>query len=90
MDERDKGGFTPLMWACYHGQVPIVTSLLNRGVNINATNSKGENALLFASCNGHSDIVKILLEHKMDVDHTDEVNGKLVTKVYFTSLLLLL
>lgn len=72
LDEPDKDGLTPLMWASYYGQVPIVNELLTRGVNINAETSRGENALLLASCNGHSDIVRILLEHKMDVDHVDE------------------
>jgi len=72
LDETDKDGLTPLMWASFYGQVPMINTLLGRKVNINAQNSRGENALLLASCNGHSDIVKMLLDNKMDVDHVDE------------------
>ncbi|GAB6019003.1 hypothetical protein CHUAL_000636 [Chamberlinius hualienensis] len=72
LDDPDDDGLTPLMWAAYYGQLPMVIALIARRVNLHAETKRGETALLLASYNGHSDVVKLLLENNMDVDHTDE------------------
>jgi len=56
-------GETPLMAASRAGSVPAVRLLLDRGVDVNATDSfQNESALMWASAEGHLDVVDMLLK----------------------------
>ena len=48
--------------------------LLEHSVNVNISHINGRTALIQASQNGHTDVVKLLLKHKANVNATDE-NG---------------
>ena len=53
----------PALWKlCQDGKLDEVRSELERGGDVNNKNSLGETALLWAVCNGHNSIVKLLLE----------------------------
>ncbi|XP_036452185.1 KN motif and ankyrin repeat domain-containing protein 4-like [Colossoma macropomum] len=66
-------GQTALHLAVRHGRVSTVQQLLAQGANINAQDQAGTTALISACDRGHTDIVRILLEHPdCDVSLTDK------------------
>lgn len=73
LNKRDENGLTPLLWASANGQLIVVKYLQDMKVDIDITGNHGENALLFASCYGYSEIVKLLLQLGMNVNFVDEV-----------------
>lgn len=48
--------------AAGEGNIEIIKNLMSK-VNINAQNDYGETAIMFACCNGHENIVKLLLQN---------------------------
>jgi ankyrin repeat protein len=60
-------GSTPLMYAAQRGKLDCVTFLIERGVNVNATNNKKYTALDFAEENDEFDIVTMLLKNGTNV-----------------------
>ncbi|XP_017558890.1 KN motif and ankyrin repeat domain-containing protein 2-like [Pygocentrus nattereri] len=66
-------GQTALHLAVRHGRVSTVQQLLAQGANINAQDQAGTTALISACDRGHTDIVRILLEHPdCDINLTDK------------------
>ena len=57
--------------AAKRGDVESVGDLLKQGVNVDAPSKYQATALSFASQHGHSDVVKLLLEHNAKVDVKD-------------------
>ena len=49
-----------LMDAVYEGNLAKVKEFVENGANVNLTNKKGYTALMYASENGHTDIVEFL------------------------------
>ena len=73
INKVDENGLTPILWAAAFGQMAALNLLLANGANPNYRGPSGENAILFASANGHCHIVKILLALNVNVNSTDEV-----------------
>jgi len=71
-DIRSKSpdGFTPLHLAAFFGQTATAAALLSRGapVDIVSENDLGVHPLNSAVAGGHSEIVRLLLEHGADPD----------------------
>ena len=63
VDVVNNEGDTPLMWACFMGDKPVVELLIGRGVDVNVKNNSGNTALDFASSKKHEGIVELLLKH---------------------------
>ena len=62
INENNKNGDSPLIWASVKGHLEIVKILLsNKNININHANIKGNTALILACIEGHIEIVKLLL-----------------------------
>jgi outer membrane protein assembly factor BamB len=60
-----------LLEAARKGDLAGAKRLLDKGVDVNAKTAYGMTALGFAAERGHTDIVKLLLERKADVDAQD-------------------
>jgi len=60
-----------LVDAAFQGDIQKVAQLLRLNINPNAFDRKGVNALAAASANGHSGVVKLLLENGADVNAKD-------------------
>ena len=63
-------GKTPLHAACQNGDIEIVKKLLDDDrTEVNLVNPyDGNNALMYASAEGHSEIVDLLLRRKVDLN----------------------
>lgn len=61
-------GSTALIVAGYHGGVDVVTLLLAKGANIEATDINGCTSLIYASRNGHAKVVNLLVAKGADIE----------------------
>jgi ankyrin repeat protein len=69
-------GETPLLAAARAGSVPAVRLLLTRGVDVNAAESfQNTTALMWASAEGHADVVSVLLEGGADPNRQARVTS---------------
>ena len=59
------------MPASKNGKLVDVQYILNQGVDVNTMDYHGKTALMWASSQGHIDIVKELLERNVDVNVQD-------------------
>jgi ankyrin repeat protein len=73
LNVKDSCGASPLALAVSEKSCPIGTieALVKAGAAIESVDAKGRTPLLCASISGHSDAVKILLDHKASVTHCD-------------------
>ena len=70
-DVENEYGWTPLMLASYYGKSEVVRYLLSlKSVNPNKTNSFGLTALKFCVYGFHHDILLMLLDQNVDVNHS--------------------
>ena len=60
MECTDDDGWTALMYASHHGHLPIVTFLLEQGVDIHKITHSGLKASQLAYFNGHYEISQLL------------------------------
>lgn len=63
VDARDKKGWTPLYLACVNDLPRMVELLANKGANVNP--KKGPSPLVGAVMDGHTHVVRVLLEKKV-------------------------
>ena len=68
VNEREKGGVTPLMCAAIKGYTRPMKFLLENDADINATTDEGETALMLAAGIGKVEAVKLLLAARADVN----------------------
>src|SRR5262245_39361745 len=61
-------------WACAYGRTPVVDFLVQAGIDIGERHH-GETGLHWAAYGGHSEVVKLLLEHRAPVDVRDDRFG---------------
>jgi hypothetical protein len=59
-----------LFFAC-HGDAAGVEGLLGGGIDVNSINLDGRTALHVAACEGHKDVVRVLLKWKANIDARD-------------------
>ena len=76
IEETDKDGFTPLLWAAREGMEKVVTLLLAHGANPNHRDWwMGANAGHKAGYWGRTDVMKILVQNKLDINVRGLANG---------------
>lgn len=66
---KDNNGNTALFLALEKENIASIKLLLERGVNVNSVNNKGETPLIFASKNGLEKVVEFLVNYQ-DIDVT--------------------
>lgn len=72
IDERNKYGHTPLIWAAWHGQVQVISFLLKKGAKIEEEANFKHTALIEACRNNRLSTVQYLIkEWKANVKHYD-------------------
>lgn len=60
-----------LLFMASKGDVNGVEELLNEGIDVNSIDLDGRTALHIASCEGHYDVVKVLLSRRANIDARD-------------------
>ncbi len=70
---KDPHGFTALLLAASPGRtdaqaLPLVQTLIDGGADVNTTNSTGQTSLLAAALSGKAATVRLLLEHRANVN----------------------
>jgi hypothetical protein len=61
-------GRLPLICAAKYGNTAVVEQLLSKGADVNAVDAQGWTALSIAAYRGHAECVKVLLEHRPNVN----------------------
>ncbi len=67
---KNKDGYSPLILACYSGNIEVVRYLVEHSKNLNG-GSKYGTPLMAASVKGYEKIVALLLEKGVDVNASD-------------------
>ena len=70
INQVNEGGNSPLILACYKGNVEVATFLIKNVKDINFNSPMGT-ALMAATVKGNVDLVKLLLESKANINATD-------------------
>jgi len=52
---------TPLYFACQEGHLPVVTFLINKGANLEASEIDGSRPLHISASQGHLEVVKAMI-----------------------------
>ena len=66
----DAYGVTPLMRACFRGNLKLARLLIEKGANPNARTRYGFTPLIYAASSGNAAVAKLLLEHGAEVNVT--------------------
>ena len=64
------------------GKTDLAIKKIENGADVNAKDNDGDTPLIWASCEGHTEIVKLLLAHGADVNTKDNDGG---TPLYYAS-----
>lgn len=75
------GRFTPLMRAAKLGRLDIVDELLTLGVDLNALNADGCNALWLACYNGSHELIERLIAAGVNIDQQNGNGASALTYV---------
>ncbi|XP_048465359.1 ankyrin repeat and SAM domain-containing protein 3 [Rhincodon typus] len=70
-NQKNRGGWTPLMYASYIGHDTIVHLLLEAGVDVNMTTERGQSALMLAASCGNESIAYFLLQQGAELELKD-------------------
>ncbi|MBF0500201.1 MAG: ankyrin repeat domain-containing protein [Candidatus Riflebacteria bacterium] len=73
VEGRNPSGMTPIMAAAYFGLEQVVQALLKAHANGDAQNSQnGATALMLATLKGHAEVVRILVQARVDMHLMDK------------------
>lgn len=72
VNETNLHGFSPLIIACYGGNLDVVSFLIEANANINYVSPEGT-ALMAATVKGNVDMVQLLLKKGANTDLTNEL-----------------
>ncbi len=73
--KANREGATPMYLASLRGSAPMLDRLLKAGANPNEAGPEGETPLMLASRTGNLDAMRVLLDHKADVNGKEELRG---------------
>ena len=62
LEARSGDGMTPLYWAAYHDDLPVVQCLCEQGANKEERNGSGWTPLHWAAADGHLPVAQYLSE----------------------------
>lgn len=67
-NKQAKDGWSPLLYACYHGHPEVIRILLKQNARVDVFDESGRASLHLAAELGHEDVVKLLLENNAFVN----------------------
>jgi ankyrin repeat protein len=75
-----KGTVSPLVSAAPAAPSDLIAALIDRGLDINATDSSGRTALILAAQNGRAQTVSLLIAHHANLNHQDSLHHSALMK----------
>jgi len=76
IDQRDNNGYSPLMNAVYYNSHDTAAYLLQKGADINLQGKDGRTAIIIATCNMNTRMIKTLLAYHPNLSITDDSGYK--------------
>ena len=76
LNSKDESGRTQLSFAAENGNCAFVSSLLEKGADIEAADQDGRTPLLWASESGHEESVLVLLDRGARIEAADQEYGR--------------
>ncbi|XP_070617103.1 ankyrin repeat and SAM domain-containing protein 3 [Erythrolamprus reginae] len=71
LDQKNRGGWTPLMYASYIGYDTVVRLLLQAGANVNMSTPEGQTPLMLAASCGNECAASFLLQQGAELEMKD-------------------
>ncbi|XP_075422479.1 ankyrin repeat and SAM domain-containing protein 3 isoform X1 [Ascaphus truei] len=71
LNQKNLGGWTPLMYASYIGHDPVVKLLFEAGVDVNSSTPGGQTPLMLAASCGNESVVYFLLQQGSELEARD-------------------
>uniref|UniRef100_A0A8C6XFY6 Ankyrin repeat and sterile alpha motif domain containing 3 n=1 Tax=Naja naja TaxID=35670 RepID=A0A8C6XFY6_NAJNA len=71
LDQKNRGGWTPLMYASYIGYDTVVRVLLQAGANVNMSTPEGQTPLMLAASCGNECAAAFLLQQGAELEMKD-------------------
>ena len=68
VNEKDKGGITPLMETADLGRPEITRLLIEKGADVNAVDKNGYTPLMHAAATGRTEVAQILMDKGADIN----------------------
>lgn len=68
-----------LLFMASRGDVKGVDDLLNEGIDVNSIDLDGRTALHIAACEGHIDVVKLVLSRRANIDARDRWGSTVIS-----------
>ncbi|MFK7897781.1 MAG: ankyrin repeat domain-containing protein [Myxococcota bacterium] len=75
VDERGRGGNTPLYFAALKGHAGVARLLLDAGADVDVDNDFGSTPMHVASRGGHVEVIRVLAEYGADLDARNLTGG---------------
>lgn len=75
INEKDRYGYTPLLWAVYSNQLEAVKTFIQMGADIESQDVSGSTPLTLAASYNYSDIAELLVKNHANVNAKD-INGQ--------------
>ncbi|XP_046369283.2 ankyrin repeat and SAM domain-containing protein 3-like isoform X1 [Haliotis rufescens] len=72
IDKKNRGSWTPLMYACYIGHDNIVNLLIDSGCDVNVKNHKGQTPLMLAASCGNETVGRTLCRNGAELEEWDK------------------
>ncbi|ESO88400.1 hypothetical protein LOTGIDRAFT_125983 [Lottia gigantea] len=72
IDKRNRGGWTPLMYASYIGHDAIAKLLIDAECDLNMKNNKGQTPLMLAASCGNEGVGHILVKQEAEIESIDK------------------
>ena len=71
VEERQQGGYTPILFAARVGDLPSARQLVDAGADVDDTSPYGTSVTVVAAHSGHGDVAAFLLERGADPNAAD-------------------
>lgn len=71
LNQKNLGGWTPLMYASYIGHDSVVSLLLEAGVDVNCRTPSGQTPLMLAASCGNERVAYFLIQHGAEMEARD-------------------